>query len=250
MAIKTGTNSSETLTGTNDNDQIDGKGGNDTLKGLLGNDDYIFSGNFGNDTVVEASASGNDTLRLLSDIPAAAVRLYGDSADDLYIIADGFGSVRLADHLLGARVEALQIGSAAAISLTGGLTMTGSANSNSMYGTKFNDTINGKEGNDTLYGGVGQDNFVFEGNFGSDKVSDFSQSQMDRLDFSQIDANSSLAGDQSFSFIGTEAFTSSGGEIRYFTSGSNRGSKSNGKKTYVSVQYQSKDVLILESVDN
>jgi len=44
---------------------------------------------------------------------------------------------------------------------------------------------------------------------------------MDRLDFSQIDANSSLAGDQSFSFIGTSAFTSAGGQIHYFTSGSN-----------------------------
>ncbi|POZ52178.1 M10 family metallopeptidase C-terminal domain-containing protein [Methylovulum psychrotolerans] len=219
MAKRTGTNYSETLTGTDQSDTFNGKGGNDTLIGGLGNDFYDFSGNFGYDYVKESTNGGNDTLRILSDIPASAVRLVGDMYGDLSVIADGYGKITLPDHLLSTTVEFLKIGSAAPISLTGGLTMTGSDYGyESIYGTRYNDTINSKGGPDTLRGGLGQDCFVFEGNFGSDTISDFSKTQNDILDFSRIDANSSIAGDQSFSFIGTSAFTTAGGQIRYVNS--------------------------------
>ena len=171
MAI-VGDDGNNTLNGTVGPDTIDGKGGNDELYGGTGNDTYQFGGNFGNDWVIEYSNAGSDTLQILAGIPASAVRLVGTSYNELYVYVDGYGSIRLADHLVGAKVEKLQIGSAEAISLTGGLTMTGSAGNESIYGTNFNDTIVSKGGNNELYGGTGNDTYRFGGNFGQDYISD------------------------------------------------------------------------------
>jgi serralysin len=43
----------------------------------------------------------------------------------------------------------------------------------------------------------------------------------DKIDLSAIDANVLLAGNQTFDFIGTGAFTGTTGEVRYFLSGTN-----------------------------
>ena len=324
-----GTNLNDTIVATVGADILNGKAGNDTLIGGLGNDLYVFSGGFGLDTVVEATIGGTDTVSILGDIPGSAIRLVGDVYDDLNIVVDGYGSIRLADHLLDAKVELLKIGSAAPISLTAGLTMTGSVAAESIYGTRFSDKINSGAGNDSLFGGAGNDllnggigadamsgglgndtyivdnlgdvvtdlsvsggidtvqsnisyalgatvenlaltaaatigtgntlnniitgnsgnniifglagndtliggagndkitggtgldHFVFSNNCGSDTITDFSKVQLDRLDFSQIDANVAIAGDQSFTFIGTSAFTAVGAQIRFSASGSN-----------------------------
>ncbi|WP_297324796.1 hypothetical protein [Nitrosomonas sp.] len=173
MAIINGDDFNNTLNGTSGDDTINGKGGNDSLIGDLGNDFYDFSGFFGDDIITEAVVGGlNDTVRILSDIPASSIRLVGDGNDDLYIVADGFGSIRLVDHLLGAKVESLKLGAAAVTSLTGGLTFTGSINPDSLYGTAFNDVINGKEGNDFLTGRLGNDSYDFSDVFGDDTISE------------------------------------------------------------------------------
>ena len=132
-----------------------------------GNDTYAFSGNFSTsyDVVTELAGGGSDTIRILSDIPASAVRLQGTTSNGLWVIADGYGSVYLGNQLATPNVEWLQIGSNAPISLTSGLTMAGSASSETIYGSAFNDTINGKGGNDTLIGGLGNDTYEFSGNF-------------------------------------------------------------------------------------
>ena len=170
MAI-VGDDGNNTLNGTVGPDTIDGKGGDDYLRGYAGNDIYQFGGSFGQDQVVEANGAGTDTLQILAGIPAAAVRMVG-YGNDLYVYADGYGRILLSGHLDTATVEKLQIGSAAAISLTGGLTMTGSEAGEYVYGTKFGDTIIGKGGDDTLYGGVGDDTYQFGGFFGRDYISD------------------------------------------------------------------------------
>ncbi len=135
MAIINGTSGSDTLSGAT--------GSDDTLTGGLGDDFYDFSGVFGNDLVVETSTGGlNDTIRILSDIPASVIRLVGNSVDDLYIIADGYGSIRLQNHLLGSAVESFQIGAGPLISLKQGISFTGSINGDALYGTNFNDALN------------------------------------------------------------------------------------------------------------
>jgi serralysin len=47
-------------------------------------------------------------------------------------------------------------------------------------------------------------------------IHDFSQAECDRLDVSQIDANTRISGDQTFKFIGENAnFNGSAGELRF-----------------------------------
>ena len=46
-------------------------------------------------------------------------------------------------------------------------------------------------------------------------ITDFSPAQGDRLDLAGLDANELLANDQAFSFIGTAAFGSDAGQLRY-----------------------------------
>ena len=72
-----------------------------------------------------------------------------------------------------------------------------------------------------MTGGAGNDLFVFgDGDFGgtttatADEIVDFTSGQ-DTIDLTAVDANSLIAGDQAFAFIGTAAFGSSAGELRY-----------------------------------
>ena len=72
-----------------------------------------------------------------------------------------------------------------------------------------------------MSGGAGNDSFKFAGgDFGgatraaADRIIDFTTGQ-DKLDLSAVDANALLASDQTFSFIGSGAFTNTAGELRY-----------------------------------
>jgi Ca2+-binding RTX toxin-like protein len=49
-----------------------------------------------------------------------------------------------------------------------------------------------------------------------DTIVDFNRQQSDKLDLSRIDANTALAGDQAFTFIGSSAFSANAtGQVRY-----------------------------------
>jgi Ca2+-binding RTX toxin-like protein len=71
-------------------------------------------------------------------------------------------------------------------------------------------------------GGAGADTFRFELSSetgtasAADRVLDFSQADGDLIDLSAIDANSTVSGDQAFSFIGTDTFVSgTRGQLRF-----------------------------------
>ena len=110
----------------------------------------------------------------------------------------------------------------------------GGNDNDQLFGSHGDDHLDGGAGNDLLYGGVGQD--VMTGGPGADKfvigtghftnipdslpgdadfITDFSQAQGDKIDVSGIDANELLAGNQSFSFIGDDAFTGVAGQLRF-----------------------------------
>ncbi len=74
-----------------------------------------------------------------------------------------------------------------------------------------------------LTGGAGADRFTYTALSQSisgqaDRITDFSRAQKDKISLSAIDANSGVAGDQAFSFIGSAAFSGAAGQLRAFTS--------------------------------
>ncbi|MEH2374450.1 calcium-binding protein [Nostoc sp.] len=128
--------------------------------------------------------------------------------------------------------------------LTGGSgndTINASGGNSTLSGGGGNDTINAGSGNDILDGGTGNDiltggtgtdvltgglgNDVFKFNSVSDSTPGLSRDVIkdfvgngnlpgDRIDLSTIDANSNIAGNQAFTFIGAAAF-SAPGQVRY-----------------------------------
>ncbi|MBI2717367.1 MAG: hypothetical protein HYX36_01190, partial [Rhizobiales bacterium] len=123
--------------------------------------------------------------------------------------------------------------------------LSGGDGNDTLKGGDGNDTLNGGNGNDTLSGGagadvltgglgadrlnggLGADTFVFDsltsslpGSGNYDAIYDFNHAEGDRIDLSQIDANSGVVGDQAFTFIGTAAFTKHAGELNYKAAGS------------------------------
>ena len=150
-------------------------------------------------------------------------------------------------YSIGANVEELRLTGTAAINGTGNSevnvlignsannVLTGGAGGDFLYGLAGTDTLIGDSGNDLLRGGAGvdtmtggtdADTFDFDAvsEIGTavgarDIITDF-LAGADRLDFSTLDANTAVAGDQDFAFIGTAAF-SAAGQLRYEVVGGN-----------------------------
>lgn len=108
--------------------------------------------------------------------------------------------------------------------------VTGGVGNDAVFGGAGDDTITGGVGRDYLAGGVGKDVFDFNatGDTGrfllparADRIAFFeliadaeSAAFRDRIDLSDIDARAAEAGDQSFSYIGSAAFSAEG-QVRY-----------------------------------
>lgn len=182
--VMTGSALADTLGGAGGDDRITGGNGGDTLFGGAGND--LLDG--GND---------NDTLN-------------GDAG---------------ADTLIGGNGNDTLNGGADADTLNGGNdidTLNGGAGNDTLLGGNGNDVLNGGAGDDTLTGGTGNDIFLFTEIGGSDAITDFRRGQ-DKIDLSDLDANSLTDGTQGFSFVGANAFSGTGaasaGELRSFREG-------------------------------
>ncbi|MGH1412641.1 MAG: beta-propeller fold lactonase family protein [Pelagimonas sp.] len=198
-----GGSGADELRGGAQNDTLNGDAGNDLLYGgtgrdsLLGgdNNDSLF-GNEGQDTL-----RGGDGADSLSGGNNNDV-LYGNSGDDT--LAGGDGS----DSLLGGDDADVLFGNGGRDTLLGG---TGA------------DTLTGGLDADVLTGGLGADEFDFNsiaeiGTSGgvNDLITDFDQGT-DVIDLSDIDALTTVGGDQSFQFVGTLAHSGAGATLRYVT---------------------------------
>ena len=123
-------------------------------------------------------------------------------------------------------------------------TIPGTANTDVILGLGGNDTLSGLGGNDVIDGGIGNDTIV--GGAGADQllggagadifrfdavgdstltasdiIHDFFRSQSDKISLNAIDANTRLAGNQDFTFIGTAAFSNVAGQLHYSQVGGN-----------------------------
>jgi serralysin len=203
-----------TVNGTAGNDLmrigfVDAQG--DIIDGADGLNDRIDAG-AGNDTINYGAGAdtvfGGDGDDLIDDAPTNIVgngnkSLDGGAGNDL--IFDGSGN----DTVLGGTGNDT-------LTLDGGGNdrADGGAGNDRIDAGAGTDTIIGGAGADTLSGGAGADVFVFNlpadsGGSAIDLITDF-VSRTDRIDLSAMDANSSIVGDQAFSFIGTNAFTGLG----------------------------------------
>ena len=114
-------------------------------------------------------------------------------------------------------------------------TIIGGISDDAIFGDSGEDVLKGGSGDDTLTGGNGHDimrgdagsdtfdfNRAVESVAGSDRdhINDFSKGE-DVIDVSGIDANTGVGGNQSFSFVGSAAFSGTAGELRAINSGPN-----------------------------
>jgi len=208
------------LYGLDGDDRLEGLGGNDLLDGGVGVDlliggtgDDIYYVDNALDKIIENAGEGTETIR------ASLNYTLRDNIERLELLGSdnltGYGNAL--DNML-----------------------TGNSGANILYGRDGNDKLYGKDGADVLkgeigsdwleggtgrdrfYGGESADDFVFrDGDFAGltsstcDQVHDFSQAEGDRVRLNLIDANSGIAGDQGFTFIGSGAFSHTAGELRY-----------------------------------
>jgi serralysin len=205
--ILIGDNGPNTIDGQGGEDQIFGNGGDDNLSGGTGDD--RMNGGDGNDTMSGGDGvdqmyggTGNDTMR-------------GDEGDD---------------RMNGEEGDDLMFGG------TGDDLMLANGGNDNMFGDDGNDRLDGGDGNDRITGGAGDDfltgglgrdqmvgsagadrydfNALAESVVGANRDVVYFEHDGDRIDLSNIDANSTVGGNQAFTFIGGSAF-SSAGQLRF-----------------------------------
>ena len=206
--------------GSGDDSLTDGAGSN-SLLGNAGNDTFVMTADDARDTLNGGAGVGDtaDYSALLANLTVTI----GNNA-----VVGGSGSTAATsdviigiENLTGGAGDDAITGNAASNVLAGGLgndTLSGLAGNDTLRGGDGNDTLIGGTGQDTLTGGAGADVFDFntvnESGVGSavrDTVTDF-LSGVDKLDFSTLDANTGVAGNQAFSLNTTAGavFTGAG----------------------------------------
>src|SRR5262249_34482185 len=166
-----GTDASEIIDGSARDDIIYGRRGDDTLNGGAGKDTYIVKSGDASDTINDSSAT--DTMRLKAGLGPDNMT-FRVSGSDL-LIGDGVDGdqIRIVNQLSSAyQIERLAFADGTAMSLTDGLSLTGSAGDDILDGTASDDTLIGGTGNDTLNGGAGNDTYVFNAGDGSDVINE------------------------------------------------------------------------------
>jgi Ca2+-binding RTX toxin-like protein/pectin methylesterase-like acyl-CoA thioesterase len=205
--ILIGDDNANNLDGLGGNDQIFGNGGDDTLTG--GNGDDRMNGGSGNDTMDGGDGldqmyggAGNDTM----DGGFGNDSMVGEDGDDLMFGGDGN------DRMLGGNGNDNMFGDA------GDDIMDGDAGNDRMTGGAGDDFITGGLGRDQMVGSAGADRFDFnalnESVVGANRDVVYFEHDGDKIDVSNIDANSTVGGNQAFTFIGTSAF-SAAGQLRF-----------------------------------
>ncbi|HEY5723231.1 MAG TPA: calcium-binding protein [Allosphingosinicella sp.] len=181
----TGNNLNNLIYGNAGNNIIDGKLGADFMVGGAGNDIYYVDN--GSDQITEHLGQGNDTV---------------------------MSSVH---HALRGNIENLILTGTAAVSATG------NELANVITGNSANNVISGGLGADSLSGGGGNDVYQYRFTTDStaaskDQISGFNAG--DKINLSAIDAISSTsANNDAFTFIGSNAFSNTAGELRAAQSG-------------------------------
>jgi Ca2+-binding RTX toxin-like protein len=168
-----------------------------------GIDSYLFRSNS-----LAGTINLSATTKIVGSATISANSATSDGAiDNIFNFENAYGSV-FGDIIVGSAVANVLSG------LDGGDSLFGDAGNDTLLGENGLDLINGGLGRDTLTGGQGQDLFIYTSRTESgvasttrDTITDFDflgyDNGGDVIDLTPIDANSLLAGNQAFTFIGT-----------------------------------------------
>ena len=194
------------LRGGAGNDQIEGSGGNDRMSGGAGDADVLSYYNSAGGVTVDLRYQG-----VFQAVGGFSGTDWFDQFEDLY------GSNRGGDLLIGSVDDNRILG------FGGDDRIFGFDGNDELFGQQGNDLLAGGVGADALTGGAGADVFDFNHisestSAARDTVRDFSAAAGDIIDLSGIDANSAVAGNQAFTFVGSAAFGSAG-DLRFVTNG-------------------------------
>jgi serralysin len=225
-----GNTAANTLTGNAGNDLLEGRDGADILDGGLGND--ILDGGLGvdrmtggagddryvvdsyQDTVKELAGGGTDTVWSAINYSLATnlenLRLTGDAT-----LGAGNASANVIEGNDGFNLLSGEAGNDTLSGFGGIDYLDGGAGNDGLFGGDGfdilvggagHDRLKGGEGFDVLIGGAGNDVYAFDAasfpdddDLAVDFVSDFGRG--DLFDFSALDANAALDGDQAFSLV-------------------------------------------------
>jgi len=236
-----GGNNNDTLVGGADNDAMFGNNGNDKIQGdegidsLFGNDgDDIFfyrlpgagsgfdfvDGGIGNDTV---RGFANNAVISLADFTSierfdnggfANVTIAGGETDDFF---DFSGSL-----VVGINAINGNDGNDSIYGSSGNNRINGGNGEDSLYGVNGADILNGGADADYLVGSqIDSDRFEYSSvndsrySIDPDQIADF-EVGIDKIHLAAIDADTTVAGNQVFAYIGSAAFTLPG-QIRIDT---------------------------------
>jgi len=199
------------------NNRLMGGAGNDTLRSGEGSDwldggpgtDTVYV-SYGNDTLW--GGAGRDMLRFDTVSGLAGVTANLTTSKASFMDQDEMLTVFGFEDILGTPYADALTGNALANSFLGG------GGADMLLGGEGADTLTGGTQADVLYGGKGADVFVFSAAADSmmtarDTIKDFEKG-LDVIYLAPIDAV--LGGlDNAFRFIGTQAFSANGAEVRY-----------------------------------
>jgi hypothetical protein len=229
---------------------VDRGSGNDTFYGQEGYDTFVagtgvnhLDGGAGQDAVSYEASEVGASVDLLAGW--GYTNVYGgasshNGADELVSIENVHGSAHgdqisgdnLANYLNG------EAGNDQLVGRGGDDFLEGASGLDSLDGGDGNDTLHGGSERDVLTGGLGGDRFKFTSTNDSplaihaDLITDFAQrppsgkgplfASYDRVDVSEIDARTDVAGNDTFTFICTRAFSPGvSGQVRFFQADGN-----------------------------
>ncbi len=203
MAIKKGTNGTNTLTGTSGADQLFGLGGNDTLSGLAGND--TLDGGTGKDTM--KGGTGNDTY-IVDNIADKTIELANQGTD-----------------IVKARVSFILATNVENLELTGTANVNGTGNSlaNTIKGNGGANLVNGGAGADAMFGGAGNDTYIV------DNTGDLANDSSGALDTVNASVSYTLsAGIEILNLTGTSNINGTGNTLANIINGNSGNNTLNG----------------------
>ncbi|PCI54061.1 MAG: hypothetical protein COB36_11180 [Alphaproteobacteria bacterium] len=176
-----GTSANDTLNGDPNgmsNDTLIGYGGADILNGKLGNDSYVWSVGDGNDIINETGGVDQLVLHgvIASDI---GFEYMSDGSLKLHI---GSEEITVGYHFYSDKysssyydtyhVESILLDDGSTIDLLNNITLTGTANSETIDGLNAATTFVGEAGNDILNGKLGNDSYVWSVGDGNDTINE------------------------------------------------------------------------------